>query len=91
LLYNVWKVLNEKNDYKYQDAAKKIKSIDSAKINKSIQSTHKIEKIITQYGYEVENAKRYLVSIKKLLEFWNSWFVSISKIFSNNSFWVSNI
>ena len=63
------KVLNEKNDYKYQDAAKKIKSIDSAKINKSIQSTHKIEKIINQYGYEVENAKRYLVSIKKLLEF----------------------
>ena len=63
------KVLNEKNDYKYQDAAKKIKSIDSAKINKSIQITHKIEKIINQYGYEVENAKRYLVSIKKLLEF----------------------
>ena len=63
------KVLNEKNDYKYQDAAKKIKSIDSAKINKSIQSTHKIEKNINQYGYEVENAKRYLVSIKKLLEF----------------------
>ena len=27
------KVLNEKNDYKYQDAAKKIKSIDSVKIN----------------------------------------------------------
>jgi hypothetical protein len=26
-----------------------------------------------------------------LLEFWNSWFVSISKIFSNNTFWVCNI
>ena len=65
----VSEILNEKNDYKYQDATKKINNLDEKKINNAIQSTHKIEKIITQYGYEVENAKRYLVSIKKLLEF----------------------
>ncbi|MFL2671187.1 MAG: hypothetical protein ACJ0FT_01825 [Candidatus Actinomarina sp.] len=65
----VAETLNEKNDYKYQDATKKINNLDSRKINKAIQNTHKIEKIINQYGYEVENAKRYLVSIKKLLEF----------------------
>ena len=65
----VAETLNEKNDYKYQDAMKKINNLDSRKINKAIQNTHKIEKIINQYGYEVENAKRYLVSIKKLLEF----------------------
>ena len=65
----VAKILNEKNDYKYQDAMNKINNLDSRKINKAIQNTHKIEKIINQYGYEVENAKRYLVSIKKLLEF----------------------
>ena len=65
----VAETLNEKNDYKYQDATKKINNLDSIKINKAIQNTHKIEKIINQYGYEVENAKRYLVSIKKLLEF----------------------
>ena len=65
----VSKILNEKNDYKYQDATKKINNLDDKKINKAIQSTHKIENIINQYGYEVENAKRYLVSIKKLLEF----------------------
>ena len=65
----VAETLNEKNDYKYQDASKKINNLDSRKINKAIQNTHKIEKIINQYGYEVENAKRYLVSIKKLLEF----------------------
>ena len=65
----VAKILNEKNDYKYQDAMKKINNLESRKINKAIQNTHKIEKIINQYGYEVENAKRYLVSIKKLLEF----------------------
>ena len=66
---DVAETLNEKNDYKYQDATKKINNLDSRKINKAIQNTHKIEKIINQYGYEVENAKRYLVSIKKLLEF----------------------
>jgi len=65
----VSEILNEKNDYKYQDATKKINNLDDKTINKAIQSTHKIENIINKYGYEVENAKRYLVSIKKLLEF----------------------
>ena len=65
----VSEILNEKNDYKYQDASKKINNLDDKKINKAIQSTHKIDNIINQYGYEVENAKRYLVSVKKLLEF----------------------
>ena len=65
----VSEILNEKNDYKYQDATKKINNLDDKKIKKAIQSTYKIENIINQYGYEVENAKRYLVSIKKLLEF----------------------
>ena len=65
----VSEILKEKNDYKYQDATKKINNLDDKTINKAIQSTHKIENIINKYGYEVENAKRYLVSIKKLLEF----------------------
>ena len=65
----VSEILNEKKDYKYQDATKKINNLDDKTINKAIQSTHKIENIINKYGYEVENAKRYLVSIKKLLEF----------------------
>ena len=62
-------VLNEKNDYKYKDALKKIKSLDQKKINRAIQYTHKIEKNINKFGYEIENSKRYIVSIKKLLEF----------------------
>ena len=65
----VAEILNEKNDYKYQDASKKIKSIDKNKIDKAIRYTYKIEKSINKFGYEIENAKRYLVSIKKLLEF----------------------
>jgi hypothetical protein len=66
---DVSEILNEKNDYKYQDATKKINNLDEKKINNAIQNTHKIENIINKYGFEVENAKRYLVSIKKLLEF----------------------
>ena len=59
----------KKNDYKYKDALKKIKSVDQNKIDRAIQYTYKIEKNVNQYGYEIENSKRYLVSIKKLLEF----------------------
>ena len=62
-------LLKEKKDYKYNDALKKIKSLDQNKINRAIQYTHKIEKSINQYGYEIENSKRYLISMKKLLEF----------------------
>ena len=65
----VSEVLHEKNDYKYKDALKKIKSLDQKKINRAIQYTHKIEKNINKFGYEIENSKRYIVSIKKLLEF----------------------
>ena len=65
----VAEILKEKKDYKYNDAIKKLKSIDQKSINRAIQYTHKIEKSINQYGYEIENSKRYLISIKKLLEF----------------------
>jgi len=65
----VAETLKEKKDYKYNDALKKIKNLDQKKINKAIQYSHKIEKSINQYGYELENSKRYLISVKKLLEF----------------------
>ena len=66
---DVAEILKEKKDYKYNDALKKIKSLDKKKLNRAIQYSHKIEKSINLYGYELENSKRYLISIKKLLEF----------------------
>ncbi len=66
---DVAEILKEKIDYKYNDALKKIKSLDKKKINRAIQYSHKIEKSINLYGYELENSKRYLISVKKLLEF----------------------
>ena len=65
----VAEILKEKKDYKYDDALKKIKNLDQKKINRAIQYSHKIEKSINLYGYEPENSKRYLISVKKLLEF----------------------
>ena len=65
----VAEILKEKKDYKYNDALNKIKNLDQKKINRAIQYSHKIEKSINQYGYELENSKRYLISVKKLLEF----------------------
>jgi len=88
---DVAEILKEKKDYKYNDALKKINSLDKNKINRAIQYSHKIEKSINLYGYEPENSKRYLISVKKLLEFWNFRFVSVSEIFSNYTFWVSDI
>ena len=66
---DVAEILKEKKDYKYNDALKKIKGLDKKKINRAIQYSHKIEKSINLYGYEPENSKRYLISVKKLLEF----------------------
>jgi len=66
---DVAEFLKEKKDYKYNDALKKINSLDKNKINRAIQYSHKIEKSINLYGYEPENSKRYLISVKKLLEF----------------------
>ena len=65
----VAEILKEKKDYKYDDALKKIKNLDQKKINRALRYSHKIEKNINQYGYELENSKRYLISVKKLLEF----------------------
>ena len=65
----VAEILKEKKDYKYNDALKKIKNLDQKKINRALRYSHKIEKNINQYGYELENSKRYLISVKKLLEF----------------------
>jgi len=65
----VAEILKEKKDYKYDDALKKIKNLDQKKINRALRYSHKIEKNINQYGYEIENSKRYLISVKKLLEF----------------------
>ena len=37
--------LKEKKDYKYNDALKKIKSLDQNKINRAIQYTIKLKKV----------------------------------------------
>lgn len=61
-------ILNEKLDYKYKDALSKVKKIEQTKIDKSISLTNKVETYLVNNSFETSIAKRYLVSIKKLLE-----------------------
>mgnify|MGYP001331888708 CR=1 FL=1 len=70
----VAETLKEKKDYKYNDALKKIKNLDQKKINRAIQYSHKIEKSINQYGYEIENS-----GLELSLRVQASWAALVSK------------
>ena len=61
-------IFNEKLDYKYKDALSKVNKIEQTKIDKSIILTNKVEIYLVNNSFETTIAKRYLVSIKKILE-----------------------
>jgi hypothetical protein len=63
------KLLDENNDYKYELALRRLKAIDSRNIEKSFEQINKIEKLMNNSEFNQENAKRFIVGIKKLLEF----------------------
>ena len=65
----VSKLLDEKDDYKYELAIRRLKAIDSKDIEKSFEQINKIEKLMNESEFNQENAKRFIVGIKKLLEF----------------------
>ena len=62
-------LLKEKKDFKYQDALIKVEKLDLKNIDLAILSTQKIEKLLYVSGFNIENAKRYIISLKKLLQF----------------------
>lgn len=61
-------IFNEKLDYKYKDALSKVNKIEQTKIDKSIILRNKVEIYLVNNSFETSIAKRYLVSIKKILE-----------------------
>ncbi|MCH1444374.1 MAG: hypothetical protein L7U31_03040, partial [Flavobacteriaceae bacterium] len=63
------KLLDENNDYKYELALRRLKAIDSRNIEKSFEQINKIEKLMNNSEFNQENAKRFIVGMKKLLEF----------------------
>ena len=63
------KALNEKIDYKYQLARDRKSKHNQEDIDKCLENIYKIEKLILVSGFNSENAKRFIVSSKSLLQF----------------------
>ncbi len=63
------KLLDENIDYKYELASRRLQAIDPKNIDKSFEQVNKIEKLMNGSGFNQENAKRFIVGMKKLLEF----------------------
>ncbi len=61
--------LNEKVDYKYQLARERKSNLRIEDIDKCLENIYKIEKLILETGFNSENAKRFIVSSKRLLQF----------------------
>ena len=62
-------VLLEKIDYKYQLARERKSKHNIEDIDKCLENIYKIEKLILESGFNSENAKRFIVSSKSLLQF----------------------
>ena len=62
-------ILGEKIDYKYQLARERKSKHNSDDIDKCLENIYKIEKLILDSGFNSENAKRFIVSSKSLLQF----------------------
>ena len=62
-------VLDEKIDYKYQLARDRKSKHKVEDIDKCLENIYKIEKLILVSGFNSENAKRFIVSSKSLLQF----------------------
>ncbi len=65
----VAEVLSEKIDYKYELAQKRRDKLNVIDLENSLSMIYKIEKLNTNSSFNQENAKRFVVSIKNLLQF----------------------
>ena len=66
---NVSLLLDEKIDFKYELANQRLRKINREKLDKSFVQLNKIEILMNESGFNHENNKRFIVGIKKLLEF----------------------
>ncbi len=62
-------LLSEKIDYKYELAQKRKSKLSSKNMDNSLAMIYKIEKLNSDSKYSEENAKRFIVSIKNVLQF----------------------
>ena len=62
-------LLSEKIDYKYELAEKRKSKLSLKDMDNSLAMIYKIEKLNSDSKYSEENAKRFIVSIKNVLQF----------------------
>jgi hypothetical protein len=62
-------LLDEKIDFKYELAERRLSNISKANLEKSFNQLMKIEMLLNKSGFNQENNKRFVVGVKQLLEF----------------------
>ena len=62
-------LLDENTDFKYELANRRLSNISRDNLNQSFHQLNKIERLINESEFNHENNKRFVVGIKKLLEF----------------------
>jgi hypothetical protein len=62
-------LLDEKIDFKYELAERRLSNISTANLEKSFNQLMKIEMLLNKSGFNQENNKRFVVGVKQLLEF----------------------
>ena len=62
-------LLDEKIDFKYELAERRLSNISKANLEKSFLQLKKIEMLMNKSGFNQENNKRFVVGVKQLLEF----------------------
>ena len=62
-------LLDEKIDFKYELAERRLSNISTANLEKSFNQLKKIEMLMNKSGFNQENNKRFVVGVKQLLEF----------------------
>ena len=62
-------LLDEKIDFKYELAKRRLNNISRDNLNQSFHQLNKIERLTNESEFNPENNKRFVVGIKKILEF----------------------
>ena len=62
-------LLDEKTDFKYELAKRRLNNISRDNLNQSFHQLIKIERLTNESEFNHENNKRFIVGMKKLLEF----------------------
>ena len=65
---DVYVILNEKQDYKYEKAENLLKKLDKKNLEDAINLIYKLEDKIIKSSYNQENSKRFIIAIKQKLQ-----------------------